>query len=141
MNKYIKRHLIMFGVAVALSCGIGIVSHVTTYNADGDTGIYVSGLGIEHGHDAAGVDLWLCADSDWVPDFRCPGYQAPAIRQRHPSPAVAVLNAAQDGWQPVTLDLAMSLATVYDREDWTGCRVLYGDTTLIRCPDGWEASS
>ena len=133
LNPYLTRHLVMFGAAVALSCGIGVATNITTYSADGDMGVYVSGLGIEHGHADIGIDVWLCADSAWVPDWRCPGYQAPSIRVRHRAPAVPT----RDGWVPITLDVAMMLSDYSDREDWSGCETTGTVPLRARCADGY----
>lgn len=46
-----------------------------------------------------------------------------------------------ESWEPVTPDLAASLATVSDRADWSGCLVHWGDTTVVRCPDGYTLES
>jgi hypothetical protein len=70
-----------------------------------------------------------------------------------PSPTVAVAPCeplcshhpmkAQDtdGWEPINLTAAIALAGMVDREDWTGCEINYGDTTYVRCPDGFTMES
>lgn len=61
-----------------------------------------------------------------------------------PVPAVSpttVVTVTTDGWEPLPLAEAVGLATVVDREDWSGCEIYYGDTTLVRCPDGFTWGS
>lgn len=133
-----RRTAVKLGIVVAMSigAGIGTLAHPSTYQRDGDFGIYAAGVGIERsssGH----VSVWVCGDGD-VPSWRCPADEP--IADHEPAEEESS-TAFDDGWQPVTVQLAMSLNSVYPREDWSGCVVWYGDTTIVQCPGGWEVTS
>lgn len=122
----IKKVLFRLLIAVAASTAIGVGSHVTTYSANGDLGVYYAGLGAERSSEGD-FYVWLC-DSQGSLSWQCPADDPRWV-------------PATPTWVPVPLDIIVAVAADTGREDWTGCEISYGDTSVIRCPDGFRLES
>lgn len=128
----IRKILIRLILAAMASCSVGMATHVTTYDADGDYGVYLGPLGVEHAHDSYGIDVWSCSETVWIGSFRCPAWEPPTIRTRH-----AVYRVPE--WTPLPMTMILELSINWDRNrDWTRCQVHYAATTQVRCPDSYR---
>lgn len=69
------------------------------------------------------MGLLLAAIGTWAP-------QAPSVT---PPPVVP-----SPSWYPMTLTEVIQMSRyATDREDWSGCEIMYGDAITVTCPDGW----
>lgn len=123
MRRVGLRLAAQLAAVVFFSCLVGCLCKLTIYSAEGQFGAYYEPYAVEY-TDAEGVDVWSCSESPLIPSWRCPAWDGAHIRSR--------LNAGD--WRPVPLGVAVALASVTGRDDWSGCEV---NRRVVRCPDGF----
>lgn len=134
------RIAVRLAAVVAASCSIGLGSNLTTYSAEDNLGVYVSGFGAERSSDGV-YALWLCADE--VPSRvkllagwqRCPGEELPTVR-------AASKPVTSPQWQRLDLRDMVWLAMNVDADrDWSKCRAYFTDVMNVSCADGFEVKA